>query len=116
MCGHDGLAGCDGGCWGCGGDWVEGVGEEAEGYGDCSGEDVDYVEGPEGVEGLEAWEEEDADAKRWGGGGGRLCSCRVFRMCVWYQRVLCIWMEWHTTHDVLCVSGSMRLMEFQVLE
>jgi hypothetical protein len=62
MRGNDGLAGCMGVSGGFGGHGVEGGGEDGQGYGVCPGEDVEGFERAEGVEGLEAGVDEDADA------------------------------------------------------
>lgn len=66
--GHDALADCGTGSHE-GGDGIEGAREHAEAERLCRGEDVECVKRTEGVEGLEAGEEETTD------GTGRL----VFR-------------------------------------
>lgn len=72
---EDGLARGGWDVRGLGGDWVEGVGEEAQCDGFGSGEDVYDVQGAEGVEGLEAGVEEDSDAEGFLASGGEVV-CR----------------------------------------
>jgi hypothetical protein len=61
MRGNNGLTGCKRVSGRFGGHGVEGRGEDGQCYGVCPGEDVEGVERAEGVEGLEAGVDEDAD-------------------------------------------------------